>query len=69
MNKEKWTPKEDETIWRVSDVIASGTSEAIYKTSFWKPIHNGFNCFRTKEDAEKARDEILRILGKEEGGE
>ena len=31
----KWIPKEDETVWRVSDSIASGGSDAIYKTQFW----------------------------------
>ena len=54
--------EEDETIWRVSDVIASGSSKAIYKTTYWKAMHNGFNCFKTKEEAEKARDIILDVL-------
>ena len=62
MNKEKWIPKEDDTIWRVTDLIAEGSSDKVYKTQYWGAIHNGFNVFKTKEDAEKARDEILKIL-------
>lgn len=60
--KAKWTPKEDEVIWRVSDLIASGSNDVVYETRFWYVVHNGFNVFRTKEDAEKARDKILKIL-------
>lgn len=60
----KWIPKEDETIWRISDIIASGSSKAIYKTHFLGAIHNGFNVFRTEQEAKEARDAILIILEK-----
>ena len=60
----KWIPKEDETIWRVSDIIASGSSNAIYKTQFWGAIHNGFNVFKTEQEAKEARDAVLLILEK-----
>lgn len=62
MNKEKWILKEDEKIWRVTDLIAEGSSDEVYKTQYWRAINNGFNVFRTKEEAEMARDEILKIL-------
>jgi len=65
MSEKKWEPKDDDTIWRVSDLIASGSSDAIYKTMFWSAVHNGFNIFKTKEEAEIARDLILKILSKE----
>ena len=54
--------KEDQKIWRVSDLIASGNSEKVYSTFYWSAVHNGFNCFETKEEAERARDLILKIL-------
>ena len=61
----KWIPQEGETVWRVNDLIASGSSDAVYKTQFWKPVHGtGFNIFKTEKEAKEARDAILLILEK-----
>lgn len=58
----KWIPQEDETIWRVNDLIASGSSDSVYKTQFWKPIHStGFNVFKTEKEAKELDLELLNI--------
>lgn len=55
---------EDDEIWRVSDLIAEGSSDKVYKTRYWGVVHNGFNVFKTEAEAVKARDIILKVLSK-----